>query len=208
MIKVIFFDFDGVILDSMPIRDYGFRKILEEYPLDIVEDFIKFHQENAGLSRFYKIKYFYSKYLNKDIREEKIQEYATKFSEIMRSELPNEKYLISETVSFIRNNYKKMTFHIVSGSEQNELRFLCEQLGLSKYFKSIEGSPTHKNDLVKNILNKEKYILDESILIGDSINDFNAASINGIKFYGFNNPKLRLKDEYLNTISELEEIVN
>lgn len=208
MIKVIFFDFDGVILDSMPIRDYGFRKILEKYPFDIVEDFIRFHQENAGLSRFYKIKYFYSKYLNKDISEEKIQEYATKFSEIMRSELPNEKYLISETVSFIRNNYKKMTFHIVSGSEQNELRFLCEKLGLSKYFKSIEGSPTHKNDLVKNILNKEKYLVEESILIGDSINDFNAASVNGIKFYGFNNPKLRLKDEYLNTISELKEIVN
>ena len=27
MIKTIFWDFDGVILDSMPIRDYGFRKI-------------------------------------------------------------------------------------------------------------------------------------------------------------------------------------
>ena len=30
-IKTIFWDFDGVILDSMPIRDYGFAKIFEEF---------------------------------------------------------------------------------------------------------------------------------------------------------------------------------
>ena len=27
MIKNILWDFDGVILDSMPVREYGFRKI-------------------------------------------------------------------------------------------------------------------------------------------------------------------------------------
>ena len=31
MIKTIFWDFDGVILDSMPIRDYGFAKIFEDF---------------------------------------------------------------------------------------------------------------------------------------------------------------------------------
>ncbi|WP_257122392.1 hypothetical protein [Aliarcobacter skirrowii] len=31
MIKTIFWDFDVVILDSMPIRDYGFREIFEEF---------------------------------------------------------------------------------------------------------------------------------------------------------------------------------
>ena len=31
MIKNIIFDFDGVILDSMPIRTEGFKKIFEIY---------------------------------------------------------------------------------------------------------------------------------------------------------------------------------
>ena len=31
-IKTIIFDFDGVILDSSKVRDYGFRKIFEKYP--------------------------------------------------------------------------------------------------------------------------------------------------------------------------------
>lgn len=204
MIQTIFFDFDGVILDSMPIRDYGFRKILESYSEELVEKFIVYHQENAGLSRFHKIKYFYNNYLNKNITNEEIQKYASIFSKIMRKELPNKKYLISETIDFIKNNYKHMNFHIVSGSEENELNFLCKELKINNYFKSIEGSPTHKNDLVKNILEKEQYKTIESILIGDSINDYDAASTNGLKFFGFNNKSLKNKDEYLDSFKNLE----
>ena len=33
-IKTIFWDFDGVILDSMPIIDFGFKKIFEEFDRD------------------------------------------------------------------------------------------------------------------------------------------------------------------------------
>ncbi|MGH2278576.1 hypothetical protein ACRCD7_05475 [Aliarcobacter sp. ERUVET-7] len=36
MIKTIFWDFDGVILDSMPIRDFGFAKIFEEFDKELV----------------------------------------------------------------------------------------------------------------------------------------------------------------------------
>lgn len=36
MIKNILFDFDGVILDSMPIRSYGFREILKDYDGNLV----------------------------------------------------------------------------------------------------------------------------------------------------------------------------
>ena len=126
------------------------------------------------------------------------------FSQIMKKELTNNKYLIQETVSFIENNYDKKVFHIVSGSEQNELRYLCKELNLSKYFKTIEGSPTPKNDLVKNILNKENYNTQEVILIGDSINDYIAANENGLMFYGFNNNDLINKDKYIESFKKFK----
>lgn len=203
MVKVIFFDFDGVILDSMPIRDYGFRKIFEEYPFELVEKLISYHQLNGGLSRFHKIKYFYNELLQKEISEEKIEEYANSFSKIMKEELTNKKYLISQTVTFIKENYKNYKLHIVSGSEQNELRYLCEKLDVSKYFLTIEGSPTAKNDLVKNRLILENYNSQEAILIGDSINDYEAAKINGLKFFGFNNSDLKEKDKYIESFEKL-----
>ncbi|WP_418180393.1 HAD family hydrolase [Aliarcobacter lanthieri] len=197
MIKTIFWDFDGVILDSMPIRDYGFKKIFEEFDKSLVDKLLEYHTLNGGLSRYVKIRYFYNTLLGIEVSDEKVQELADKFSTIMKAELTNKKYLISETVEFIKENYKNYNFHIVSGSDEKELNYLCEELELSKYFKTIEGSPTPKNDLVKNILEKYTYDPKECILIGDSINDYEAAKINGMKFYGYNNELLKDKDEYL-----------
>jgi len=191
MIKNILWDFDGVILDSMPIRDYGFRKIFESYDDKIVEELIIYHRLNGGLSRFHKIKYFYNELLNRNISEKQIQEYADKFTIIMKEQLTNKEYLIKDSVEFIKENHINYKFHIVSGSEHNELNYLCEKLELSKYFLSINGSPTPKNELVKNLLEKEKYKKNETILIGDSTNDYEAADVNGIEFYGFNNEELK-----------------
>lgn len=197
MTKVVFWDFDGVILNSLPVRDYGFRKIFEEFNDVLVNRLLEYHSLNGGLSRYVKIRYFYNAILGIDVSDEKVQELASKFSSIMKIELTNKKYLISETVEFIKQNYKKYNFHIVSGSDEKELNYLCEKLDLSKFFKTIEGSPTPKNELVKNILGKYNYNSNECILIGDSINDYEAAYLNKIKFYGYNNEKLKNKADYI-----------
>lgn len=192
-IKNILWDFDGVILDSMPIRDYGFRKIFESFDDSLVNRLIVYHNQNGGLSRFHKIKYFYNELLKQDITEEQVNHYAERFSEVMRNELINPKYLILDCVEFIHKYHQKFNFHVVSGSEHNELNYLCERLGISRYFLSINGSPTPKTDLVKNVLEKYSYRQDETILIGDSINDVEAAEKNKLTFYGYNNDKLDQK---------------
>jgi HAD superfamily hydrolase (TIGR01549 family) len=199
-LKNILFDFDGVILDSMVVRDLGFREIFKKYPKEKVEELINFHRINGGLSRFVKIEHFYKNILEEDITKEKINELASQFSEIMRLELIKEKYLIKETVDFIKNNYKKYNMYIVSGSEHNELNYLCEKLGLKKYFITISGSPTPKKELVKNILNNINP--KETILIGDSINDYDAAKENNISFHGYNNEKLKpFSNKYINSFN-------
>ncbi|KLE04685.1 haloacid dehalogenase [Aliarcobacter butzleri L353] len=203
MIKTIFWDFDGVILNSLPIRDYGFTKIFEEFDKELVDKLLEYHTLNGGLSRYVKIRYFYTTLLGIEVNDEKVQELADKFSAIMKAELTNKKYLIKETVEFIEKKYKKYNFHIVSGSDEKELNYLCKELGLTQYFKTIEGSPTPKNDLVKNILEKYNYNSNESILIGDSINDFDAAKINSMRFYGYNNEKLRNLDSYIENFNSL-----
>lgn len=194
-IKSIIFDFDGVIIDSMEVRDYGFREIFKEYPHDKVEELINYHRINGGLSRFHKIRYFYEYILNKEIKEEKVAEYANKFSNIMREELIKEKYLIKDCIEFIKDNSDKYEMHIASGSEEQELRYLCQQLDIAKYFKSINGSPIHKNELVKNIIENNKYKNQKVVIIGDSINDYEAARVNNIRFMGYNNIELKQLNE-------------
>ena len=200
--KIIFWDFDGVIMDSMPIRGKGFEEVLKQYPKDQVDELMTFHELNGGLSRYVKFRYFFEKIRGESISDESVINLSNEFSKIMLGLLIDEKLLISESVSFIKSNFQKFDMHIVSGSDGNELNSICQALGLTNYFITINGSPTPKKQLVKDLITLYNYDKDEIVLIGDSINDFEAAKINGISFLGYNNDQLKnLSTNYLTSFA-------
>ena len=194
--EAIIFDFDGVILDSMPVRTYGFREIFKAYPNGHVDELIAYHLANGGMSRFEKIRYFYEKILRKSISEAQIMAYAAEFSTIMKANLMDPALLMTPTMEFIQKCSVKFPLHIASGSEEKELNQICTALHIASYFNSIHGSPTPKPELVSNILHTNMYNPKNVIFIGDSYNDFEAADLNGIPFWGFNNNELKNVGEY------------
>jgi len=197
MIKTIFWDFDGVILDSMKIKGDGFLELFKEYDKQFLDLMEKYHYDNGGVSRFEKIKYFYNDILNQMISEDDIVKLADKFAKIIQNKLYDKSNLIQDSLEFIKANYDKYNFHIVSGAEHYELNSLCDSFKLTQYFKSINGSPTKKDILVKNILEGYSYKKEESVLIGDAMTDYNASIINSIEFYGYNNKDLIGKNKYI-----------
>jgi len=201
MIKTILWDFDGVILDSMKIKGDGFLELFKEFAKEDIEKLYKFHFDNGGVSRFEKIRYFYTDILQKEITEEEVLKLAEEFGDIISKKLFDKNNLIEDSLSFIKANYTKCDFHIVSGAEHNELNKICRYFELSKYFITINGSPVKKDILIKNILDNYSYKDEETILIGDAMTDYNAALKNGIKFYGYNNLELK-KFDYIDTLSE------
>lgn len=205
MIKNIIFDFDGVILDSVPIKTEGFKKLFQNFPNEKVYKLIEYHIQNGGISRYKKIKYFFNELLNKNISEDEILKYAEKYSFITKKELTNPKYLIEDTVNFIKLNYREYNMHIASGADEMDLKYICNMLNLTKYFLSINGSPTVKSEIIKNILELNTYNKDETILIGDSINDYEAAKENIIEFYGYNNLYLKIHFKYLLSFKEFNK---
>ena len=200
MIKTILWDFDGVILNSNKVRDKGFEMVLSGFPKDEVDKLLRFHRKNGGLSRYVKFRHFFEVIKGKEISEEEINDWASKFSDIMLSSLKDKTLLIPETNNFIKENYQNYQMHIVSGSDQTELRELCKSLEIEHFFKSIHGSPTPKNDLVKMLIDKHNYNPTNGILIGDSINDFEAAKVNDLHFQAFGNKEL----DILTTLNFLE----
>jgi phosphoglycolate phosphatase-like HAD superfamily hydrolase len=57
-------------------------------------------------------------------------------------------------------------------------------------------------------LEKEQYKKCETILIGDSVNDYEAADINGIEFYGYNNLSLKkINNKYLYDFNNFKESI-
>jgi len=198
MIKTIFWDFDGVIFDSMKIKSDGFIELFEEHDNLSLKKMEEYHYLYGGVSRFDKIRYFYTDILGKEIREDEVVAFADEFAKIIEKKLFNRDNLIMDSVNFIEKNYKKYRFHIVSGAENNELNRICDTFDLSKYFITIEGSPIKKDILIKDVLENYSYTKDECILIGDAITDYNASKKNGIGFYGYNNINLK-KFDYIDS---------
>lgn len=205
----IFFDFDGVILDSLPIKEQGFRDVLAQYPQEQVEKLVEYHELHGGLSRFIKFRHFFEEIRGESITEEQVQALAGQYSKIMKAGLTNKKFLILEMVDFIKEASRHCPCHIVSGTEEKELQYLAKFLGVDHYFISIEGSPTIKHDLVANILQKEGYNPKQCCLIGDATTDYEAAQVNGLKFLGINNESLREKSDcYLESAPNLAQVTN
>lgn len=203
--RTILWDFDGVILDSMPVRELGFRTVLKNYPSDQVEELIKFHRANGGWSRFVKLLYFFEKIRKEEVSAGLIQDLSKEFTMIMKSKLTSEDLLISDSLDYIKRNYLNFQMHIVSGSEHQELNFLCKALGIDSYFLSIHGSPTSKIDLISNLIQSNSYDRMELVLIGDSKNDAEAAEANKIDFFGYNNLALKKNEKYIDNFSLIHE---
>jgi len=204
VIKTIFWDFDGVILDSMKIKGDGLIELFQNHNLADVQILKEYHYANGGVSRFDKIKYFYNEILDQEISEEKVLRLANTFASIMEKKLFDRANLIQESLVFIEKNYIKYNFHIVSGSEHNELNNLCKYFEIDKYFISINGSPIKKDILIQNIIKDFGYNKDEVILIGDSMTDYNAAKKNEIRFYGYNNIELKKYGDYIKKFQNIK----
>ncbi len=72
--EVIFWDFDGVIIDSEKVRTAGFEKVLRDYPKEEVEQLIQYHKKNGGLSRYVKFRYFFEEIRKSPISDERVDE--------------------------------------------------------------------------------------------------------------------------------------
>ncbi len=195
MIKAIIFDFDGVLVDSMGLKTEAFRNLFRGYPGELVEKFVKYHLENGGLSRFVKIRYFYEAILKEEINAQLFEKLALQFSVFIKSRLADPSFLIGDSCRFLSGNSNKYDFHIASGAEENELKFLVQKLGISNYFRSVNGSPASKELIIERIIAVYSYSLENVVMIGDSRNDLDAANFNKIKFFGYNNPDLKVDND-------------
>ncbi|WP_181368983.1 HAD family hydrolase [Flavobacterium pallidum] len=207
-IKEIIWDFDGVILLSDAVREYGFRKIFETHPEDQVEQLVQFHLKNGGLSRYVKIRYFYEKILNQSITEEEVNRLADNFSVIMKDALVNVNLLNPEWIELMKEIGGAYVHSIASGSDGKELNYLCQTLGIAKHFKIISGSPTPKKQLVADIISSSDFSPAEIVLIGDAVNDLEAAEFNQIKFIGYHHHSLKDAPLFLTDLTKVAQILN
>jgi len=183
MWQAIFFDFDGVILDSVNVKTRAFAKMYSSYGTEVERQVVEYHLAHGGVSRFEKFKY-YEALFNKPATEKKLKKLNNDFSALVLNEVLKSPFIEGaiETLEFVRR--KKIFSFVVSGTPDEEIKVIVDQRGLSKYFNEVHGSPTHKDILIRDIAKRYGLRLTECLLIGDSVTDYNAAKATGTRFLG------------------------
>ncbi len=199
--KNYFFDFDGVIVDSLGIKSDAFGFLFEEYGSEIVEKVKKYHLDNGGVSRYEKFRHYYENLLNKPITQEIISELDRKFSEkvieevVKAKETPGIKNFLEEL------GKRNKTSFVVSATPQEEIREIVSRKGLKDKFKKVVGSPLSKTKNLTELL--KDYSLDayESVFFGDAKSDYKAAADNDVDFIA-----ISIWSDELSSISDLLSI--
>jgi phosphoglycolate phosphatase-like HAD superfamily hydrolase len=181
--QYIIFDFDGVLAESNEIRFNGFRKLFKDYPRDQVELLVQYAKANGGVSRYKKIIFFFNVIRKESISAKAIYDWAAQFSELVKQDIV-EATPVKGSLEFLKRYFNHFDFAIVSGSDQKELREVCRDRGIDHFFKIILGSPVEKKNNIAALLSDLNWEHNNSLYVGDSHNDLEAAEDNDIDFIG------------------------
>ena len=179
--RVIFWDFDGVIKDSVPVKTEAFRKLFLPYGDDVAEKVVKHHIANGGISRYEKIPYYFNNYIGEKISKKRLELLTNEFSNLVVDEVVDCPW-IPGAEDYLRENPYGQKFILVTGTPQNEIEIILNKLHLAELFLSIHGAPEEKSIAVSDNMKKYGYKCSDSIFIGDSMTDYKAAEANNVLF--------------------------
>ena len=178
--KTWIFDCDGVLLNTNEIKTNVFHEVALPYGKVNAAKFVNYHMQNAGISRFTKLKFFLTQIVGKEFDQ---QEYSS-LLDMINSRLKEKLANCSKTKgldSFLAKIQPEVKKFVVSGSEEQELRTTLQQFGLANKFTGVYGSPLTKDVIIKNLLDSNQ-INKPVIYVGDGRFDFEMAELFAFDF--------------------------
>lgn len=180
--KVILFDFDGVLVESVGIKDRAFETLFKEYP-EHLEEIMDYHLSNNATVRFEKFRYITENILGKRYDEETEKRLSKKFSSLVFRGIVDCPYVLGAK-EILDSYWDKIPLYIASVSPADELDEILAARKLMKYFKKIYAVPWIKTDAIRDIMDREDVSPEDVVFVGDSYEDFKSARLTGIFFIG------------------------
>jgi phosphoglycolate phosphatase-like HAD superfamily hydrolase len=177
---VVFWDFDGVIKESLNVKTKAFVKLFEEYGVEITNKIGAHHLANGGMSRFEKFP-LYASWVGLTLTSEQIDEYSRKFKLLAFEGVVNAPW-VAGVEEVLRNKPENQFYILVSATPQSEIEEIVAALNIGSCFMEIHGSPLTKREAIMNTLKNLNVPAEDCLMIGDAQSDFDAATGNGIKF--------------------------
>lgn len=171
--QTLVFDCDGVILNSNKIKTQAFYNVASAYGQKSAQALRDYHLLHGGISRYEKFRYLLTDIVCKPVENQELDGLLSNFAKEVRENLLTCE--IAKDIDKFRKKTQNSKWLIVSGGDQSELREVFKMRGLDAYFNGgIFGSPDNKKTILKNEIANQN-ITGKSVLLGDSLYDYEAA---------------------------------
>jgi phosphoglycolate phosphatase-like HAD superfamily hydrolase len=178
--NLIFWDFDGVIKDSVDVKTAAYEHLFLSFGLEIAGRIRRHHEANGGLSRFDKIP-LYLKWAGQPASQEQSEVFCEQFSQAVMHAVINSPW-VPGVREYLLKHHKDQYFVLVTATPQDEIEQILATLQISQCFQEILGAPTKKEQAIKTVLGKLNYHPLQALMIGDSESDLLAAEANEVPF--------------------------
>ena len=176
----IFWDFDGVIKDSVESKAQAYQDLFVEGNPELVDRIKQHHNENGGVSRYEKIP-TYLTWANLNVTQDLVDYYCKKFSLSVKRRVVNSAWVPGVKEFLIDNSFNRR-FVLVTATPTAEIKEILLRLGLADIFLEVYGAPIEKHVVVREVMSRKNIRSEDALLVGDSVSDYEAALANGIEF--------------------------
>lgn len=183
MIKVLIFDFDGIILESSQIKTEAYRTLFRNEESLVFERIMNYHLLNMGFSRQRIFRYYYEEIKGMKVTDDTIEEMSQAFNEIVLSKVLEAPY-VPGILDFLHTVQHEYNLYIATGTPESDIKQIVKKRNLETFFKGVYGSPLEKEHIIEKILLEESITQKEALLFGDAESDRLGAENTNINFIG------------------------
>jgi HAD superfamily hydrolase (TIGR01549 family) len=180
--KAILLDFDGVIIESVGIKDQAFEELYQTYP-QYLPQIVEYHLSHNATIRFTKFRYIAENILQEAYNEQKEKELSERFSNLVFEKIIDCPY-VDGAIEFLDFFSKRVPLYLISISPEEELSKVLKVRNFEHYFEKVYANPPNKSEAFKQILAERQLDSSETVYIGDTPEDYQAANNVGIPFIG------------------------
>ena len=194
-LQAFFFDFDGVLADSVEVKTRAFARLFEPHGAEIMARVVDHHRRHGGMTRVEKFRHYYSEFLKKPLDDDVMERLCLEFSRLVVDQVVASTE-IPGAEAFLAKWHDHIPCFVISATPDDEIRQIVRRRGLDGYFKEVLGSSASKTENLKRMLDKHSFNPAKCIFFGDAENDYRAAKNCGVEFIailsGENAPLLKV----------------
>ena len=177
---LVFWDFDGVIKDSVEVKTQAYFRLFESFGPVVAEMVRQHHEAHGGMSRFDKLP-IYLQWAGLEPNQSTVSEYCKQFTQRVLQGVIDAPW-VAGVERYLSSNSNQQAFILVSATPQDEIEHILHVLDLTKCFAEVYGAPISKRDAIGKTLLARGLDARDCLMIGDAQTDLDAAVANQVPF--------------------------